>query len=106
VDAVITGTFTVETSDDATLVVGESYPLSIDDTTVTLAVVTTSVVTATGSTAPGATTTPDASPTDAAGGDDATSNEVSPGVPAADEVDTGLAPGETPAPGSTPPATA
>jgi hypothetical protein len=106
VAAVITGTFTVETSDDATLVVGESYPLSIDDTTVDLSVVTTSVITATGITQAAPSSDGTTAPTDAAGGEQPGDNEIAPGVPAADEVDTGLAAGETPAAESVPPATA
>lgn len=101
----LSGTFTVETSDNSALVVGESYPLTIDDSVVDVSLVTTSVVTI-GAIPTDTSSTPTSTPTDASAGGSDSPNEISPGVPKADEPDTGLDAGETPAPDSVPPATA
>lgn len=101
----ISGTFTVETSTDPLLSVGAVVPLSIDDSVVDVTVVTTSVVTVT-AIPPDTASASTATPTDGEDTQEAGSNELAPGVPAADEPDTGPAPGEELAPESTPPATA
>jgi hypothetical protein len=101
----LNGTFTVESSDNAALPVGASVPLSIDDSVVAVTIVTETTVTVGAIPPDTASDTPE-TPTDASDTTDAGSNELAPGVPKADEVDTGLDPGETPAPDSVPPATA
>jgi hypothetical protein len=101
----ITGTFTVETSTDPLLLVGASVPLSIDDSVVDVTVVTTSVVSVS-AIPPDTASASTATPTDGEDTIDSGSNELAPGVPAADEPDNGPEAGEQLAPESTPPATA
>lgn len=101
----ITGTFTVETSDNAALPIGASVPLSIDNSVVDVEIVTTSTVTVT-AIPTDTSSTSDTPPTEVGTTTADTPNEIAPGVPAADEPDTGPAPGEQLAADSTPPATA
>ena len=101
----ISGQLSVTASDDARFKAGDSIGIVIDsDCTVT---VTQNVEVSAPTVAPPAITTPGGSatdaPTDVRG---AVIDNSDPTTATADAVDTGLAAGEVPAPGSVPPATA
>ena len=69
----ISGTITVESSDNASFVAGTTYPITIDDSQVDVSVVTTSVVSVTGEAASD-TTTQEGTP-DTSGNDDGTGGQ-------------------------------
>lgn len=78
----ISGSFSVQATDDPRFVVGQSYAINIDDTTITLAEVTTTTITATGNVIVAAPATGDVT-------SDSTTGDVPDTVGGADTTDPG-----------------